>query len=192
MTAMVAKTEQKAESHTTILDSASRILRKHGIAGARVADIMKGAGLTVGGFYAHWKSKEHLIDDTIRRTASELRERLFRELDDVADAERADVVVKRYLNTKHRDANAAEGLGCPFPAIASEVATTAPEHREAVAETLDLLVKRMTELVKSRRVALGIVSLMVGGLTLARATRGTPISDEVITACRSLAGSAVG
>lgn len=188
---MTVKAEQKAESHTTILESASRILRRHGIAGAKVADVMKGAGLTVGGFYAHWKSKEHLIDDTIRRTAAELRERLFRELADVEPAERADVVVKRYLNAKHRDANATEGLGCPFPAIVGEVATTAPEHREAVAETLDLLVKRMTELVKSRRVALGIVALMVGGLTLARATRGTAISDEVITACRSLAGSAI-
>jgi TetR/AcrR family transcriptional repressor of nem operon len=54
------KTEQKERTHETILASAARLIREHGISGARVADVMKGAGLTVGGFYAHFASKEAL------------------------------------------------------------------------------------------------------------------------------------
>ena len=68
---MTAKEEQKERSHATILESAARLLRERGISGARVADVMKGAGLTVGGFYAHFGSKEALVDEVLRRAATE-------------------------------------------------------------------------------------------------------------------------
>src|ERR1700729_2006156 len=100
---MTAKEEQKERSHATILESAARLLRMRGIAGARVADVMSGAGLTVGGFYAHFGSKEALVDDVLRLTASRLRERLFTRLETKDEADRAGVVLKRYLSPAHRD-----------------------------------------------------------------------------------------
>src|ERR1700733_1994855 len=124
---MNAKVDQKERTHETILESAARLLRSKGIAGARVADVMSGAGLTVGGFYAHFASKEALVDDTIRLTASRLRERLFAGLDAKDEAVRAEVVLKRYVSAAHRDSSED---GCPFPAVVGEVATTAHEHRE--------------------------------------------------------------
>src|SRR5271170_4068750 len=80
--AMTTKDQQKERSHATILESAARLLRERGISGARVADVMKGAGLTVGGFYAHFGSKEELIDEVLRRAATGMRERLFARLDE--------------------------------------------------------------------------------------------------------------
>lgn len=175
----------KADSHETILASAERLLRRSGIAGARVADVMKGAGLTVGGFYAHFRSKQDLVDQTLRRTAAQLRDRLFAGLDKIdPPGSRHEVVIKRYLSAKHRDA---ETLGCPFPAVVGEIATSAPEHGEVLAEVLEELIARLTKEVGDRKRAVGIAATMIGGLTLARATKGTALSDEILSGSRFLA-----
>src|SRR3954462_13916462 len=108
------KAEQKQRSHATILESPSRLLRERGIAGASVSDVMKGAGLTVGGFYAHFASKEALVDAVLRRAAREMRERLFVGLADKSPSERFETVVRRYLSRTHRDQ---PETGCPLPAV---------------------------------------------------------------------------
>src|SRR5688572_2864882 len=118
----MTKAEQKQRTHETILESAARLLRERGISGARVADVMQGAGLTVGGFYAHFRSKEDLIEEAMRRTAEELRARLFDRIEEKPTAARAEVILKRYLSRAHRDE---ETLSCPFPAVVGEVATRA-------------------------------------------------------------------
>jgi TetR/AcrR family transcriptional repressor of nem operon len=190
---MNAKQERKERSHETILGSASRILRERGIAGARVADVMKGAGLTVGGFYAHFESKEALVDETLRRLGTELRERLFARLEDKPAEDRVEVVLKRYLSPAHRDA---QTLGCPYPAVVGEIGTTAHEHGAVLAGEIGTLTERLEELLpkarggSTRTLALGLVALMIGGLSLARALRGSELSDEVIRACRALGAAA--
>jgi TetR/AcrR family transcriptional repressor of nem operon len=190
---MNAKVEQKERSHETILESAAQLLRERGIAGARVAEVMKGAGLTVGGFYAHFASKEDLVDTALRRTGAELRERLFSRLDEKPEADRAEVVLKRYLSAAHRDA---QSLGCPLPAVVGEIGTTAGEHRTVLEEEVGALAAKLEEYLPRQRaatpraLALGLVALMYGGLSLARALRGTALSDEVIRACRALGAAA--
>ena len=74
---MSVKAEQKEKSLERILESAARLLRARGIAGAGVAEVMKGASLTVGGFYAHFASKEALVNEALGRSAATTRERLF-------------------------------------------------------------------------------------------------------------------
>jgi TetR/AcrR family transcriptional regulator, transcriptional repressor for nem operon len=190
---MNAKVEKKQRSHSTILESAARLVRERGISGARVADVMKGAGLTVGGFYAHFSTKEALVDEALRKTSAALRDGLFARLDEKPEEARAEVVLKRYLSAAHRDATA---MGCPLPAVAGEVGTTAPEHIPVVVEQIEAMVRGLAErlppagILPRRQLAIGLVALMVGGLTLARATRGTPLSDEVLRACRALGGHA--
>lgn len=188
---MGAKAEKKEQSHETILASAARLLREKGIAGARVAEVMKGAGLTVGGFYAHFESKEALVRDALRRTGAEMRARLFQRLEDKPAADRAEVILKRYLSAAHRD----EGTqGCPLPAVVGEIATTAAEQGEVLAEEVSALASAIHEHLPRtapRHLALGLVALMVGGLSLARALRGTPLSDEVLRACRALGRAAI-
>jgi TetR/AcrR family transcriptional regulator, transcriptional repressor for nem operon len=185
---MTTKAEQKQHTNATILESAARLLREKGISGARVADVMKGAGLTVGGFYAHFASKEALIDTTIRRTAREMRARLFARLDTKPEPDRGEIVLKRYLSGPHRDDLVG---GCPLPAVVGEVATTAHEHAEVLGEELDAFASELeaylptTDKLSRRHLALATLALLYGGLSLARAVRGTELSDEIIRACRA-------
>src|ERR1700755_317981 len=186
---MTSKAEQKQHTNETILQSAARLLREKGISGARVADVMKGAGLTVGGFYAHFASKEALIDTTIRRTTREMRERLFTKIESKPAAARGEIILKRYLSAAHRDD---VPTGCPMPAIVGEVATTAPEHAEVLGGELDALAREIERYtgkhtsLSPRHLALAVLALMYGGLSLARAVRGTELSDEILRACRAL------
>jgi TetR/AcrR family transcriptional repressor of nem operon len=183
---MTTKAEQKQHTHETILASAARLLREKGISGARVADVMNGAGLTVGGFYAHFASKKALIDSAIRRTSREMRARLFARLDTEPEPDRAEVVLQRYLSAAHRDNVVG---GCPLPAVVGEVATTANEHAEVLGEQLDAFATELEAILPApdqlpgRQLALATLALMYGGLSLARAVRGTALSDEIIRAC---------
>jgi len=188
-----AKVEKKQRSHETILESAARLVRERGISGASVGEVMKGAGMTVGGFYAHFASKEDLVDAALRRTARGLLDRLFARIEEKPPADRAEVILKRYLSAAHRDE---QTMGCPLPAVVGEIGTTAGQHGEVLAELVDALSVRLAEQLPKgkpaavRTLALGLVALMVGGLSLARALRGTELSDEVIRACRSLGATA--
>jgi TetR/AcrR family transcriptional repressor of nem operon len=190
---MSAKSEQKLRTHEAILQSAARLLRKHGIAGARVADVMKDAGLTVGGFYAHFTSKEALVDDALQRTGAELRGKLFANLEERELPDRIDMIIKRYLSVTHRDYP--EG-GCAMATVTGEVGLSAPEHRDALGRQLgaflDALVTHLPSGKSPRRaVALGMLATMIGGVTLARALRGTDLSDEVLRASRAFARGAL-
>jgi TetR/AcrR family transcriptional repressor of nem operon len=184
-----AKAEQKERSHGTILASAARLLRAKGIAGASVADVMKGAGLTVGGFYAHFDSKEALIDEALRRTSAELRARLFDGIEERPRADRAEVVLKRYLSAAHRDEL---GAACPFPAIVGEIGTTAREHGPTLGAQVEALTSALEEelprghVLPRRTIAIGLVALMYGGLSLARAVAGSALSDDILKACRAV------
>jgi TetR/AcrR family transcriptional repressor of nem operon len=186
---MSSKAEQKEKSHARILESASRLLRARGIAGAGVAEVMKGASLTVGGFYAHFASKEALIDAALARTAAAMRERLFARIEEKPEAARAEIILKRYLSAAHRDDIES---GCALPAVVGEVGTTASAHCETLGEQVEALASGIEALLPAsgaiprRHVALGLVALMVGGLSLSRALRGTPLSDEVLKASRAL------
>src|SRR5437588_502995 len=120
---MNAKVERKERSHESILQSAARLVREKGISGAAVAEVMKGAALTVGGFYAHFSSKNELVDETLQRTGAMLRERLFARLDTKPEADRAEVILKRYLSAEHRDGGTPD---CPLPAVVGEVGTLPP------------------------------------------------------------------
>jgi TetR/AcrR family transcriptional regulator, transcriptional repressor for nem operon len=184
---MNLKAAQKERTHQEILASAAKLLRGKGVSGARVLDVMKGAGLTVGGFYAHFASKEALIDETLRRTASELRAQLFAGLAEKPESDRAEVVLKRYLSARHRDN---PDTGCPFPSITGEIATQHEAHRDVLAEQFNALACELEPLLpgrasSARALAVGLAALMVGGLSMARALGKSDLSEEVLRACRA-------
>lgn len=191
---MNAKVEQKERSHELILQSAARLVREKGISGTSVAAVMKGAALTVGGFYAHFASKEELVDETLRRTGTKLREGLFAHIEEKPEADRAEVILKRYLSAAHRDANT---LGCALPAVVGEVGTTAKGYGAAVGDQVQGLAELLSPqlpagtVVPRRLLAIGLVALMYGGLSLSRALEGTELSDEVLRACRALGTAAL-
>jgi TetR/AcrR family transcriptional repressor of nem operon len=193
---MNARVEQRERSHEAIVNSAAHLLRAHGLTGTRIVDVMQGAGLTVGGFYAHFESKEALLREALRRTSSELRARLFGTLDEHPPEQRLDVALRRYLCAQHRDEHE---RGCPLPAVVGEVGTTAPDYGTVIAEQVEAMITALaaplpvasssssssSERLSKRTVAIAAVALMYGGLSLARAVAGTPLSDEILKACRA-------
>jgi TetR/AcrR family transcriptional regulator, transcriptional repressor for nem operon len=191
---MSTRRERKELTHRTILDSAARLVRKRGIAGTGVSEVMQGARLTVGGFYAHFGSKADLVDDVLRRTGARLRETLFARLHEKPATDRAVIILKRYLSAAHRDL---QTEGCPLPAVVGEIATTAPEHRDVLRGEIEALAGGVGDHLPGeaplprRQLALGLVALMYGGLALARALRGSELSGEILEACRAVGASSV-
>lgn len=186
---MNSKAERKSRSHGAILDAAAAFVRRSGIAGARIADVMSDAGLTVGGFYAHFSSKDDLIAETLRRAARENRALLLQRIDEKPADKRAEVILKRYLSAAHRDEIA---RGCPLPSVVGEIGTTAPEHARVLADVIDENIDAIAphlpkaHALSKRSLALALLALMYGGLSLSRALKGTPLSDEVLRACRAV------
>jgi TetR/AcrR family transcriptional regulator, transcriptional repressor for nem operon len=165
-----------------ILDAASRLFREHGIAAVGLAKIMAEAGLTVGTFYTHFKSKEALLRETLLRSLDARHVELEQALQG-ADLE---MVVRAYLSPEHRDAS---GTGCPIAALASEVARHPRATRHTFAShsapTLDALAcwlsSRQAKGV-GRADAAAFLGLLAGTLQLARATPDSGESDAILEA----------
>lgn len=177
-----ARTDKKARTRQAIMRSADRLLRTHGVDGTSVADVMKGAGLTVGGFYAHFPSKEALIAEALGETMTDMRGQLTDGLPENGDGKRLGAALTKYLSTIHRDH---PELGCPLPATTGDLAEEDGSLRRALAQELERHMEALAE-PDHREQALGALALMVGGLSLARATAGTDLSDEILQAARGL------
>ncbi len=181
---MIGRSEQKQRTHEEILSSSVKLLRERGISGASVAEVMKSAGLTVGGFYAHFESKESLVATALRRAFRETWEGLLRADDSDPDIVRR--VLKRYLSRGHRDH---PELGCALPAVVGDATHAGEPVRDAVVDVIETWSDELGAHLRSdkgsrRQRALALIALMYGGLSLARAVRGTKLSDEILEACR--------
>lgn len=177
-----ARTDKKTRTRQAIMRSADRLLRTHGVDGTSVADVMKGAGLTVGGFYAHFPSKEALIAEALGETMTAMRGQLTEGLPGKGDSERLGTALTRYLSAAHRDH---PEHGCPLPATTGDLAEEDGSLRQALAQELERHLEALAD-PDHREQALGALALMVGGLSLARATAGTDLSDEILQAARAL------
>jgi TetR/AcrR family transcriptional repressor of nem operon len=169
------QTLKKRRTHDRIIASAGRIARKNGLAAASVSRVMRGAGLTIGGFYAHFRSKRAMDAEVVEATLG---------------GASTPWSIDRYLSAAHRDD---PGHGCAFPAILSEIARADEATRMAMARAIDARARALARVntgtrgKAARQRALATLALCVGGLALARAMRGHPSSDEVLAACRKLA-----
>lgn len=188
---MTARDDQKQATRLAILASASALLRSNGIHTTSVAQVMKGAGLTVGGFYAHFDSKEALFLQVMRQSMRSNWTRLLLQPRD-AQADPLRVFIERYLSPQHRDA---EAEGCPLPMAAAEVIREGEPYRAVLADELGFLVDSLAALLggspQDRRKALGLVALLYGALTLSRAVRDTPLSAELLDAARAFAAESL-
>jgi TetR/AcrR family transcriptional repressor of nem operon len=169
------QTLKKRRTHDRIIASAGRIARKNGLAAASVSRVMHGAGLTIGGFYAHFRSKRAMDAEVVQATLG---------------GSSTPWSIDRYLTAAHRDD--AEH-GCAFPAMLSEVARADEATRMALARAIDARARELARALAERRgaaarqQALATLAICVGGLALARAMRGHQASDEVLAACRKWA-----
>lgn len=175
MANMSRPTVKKRRTHDRIIAAAGRIARKNGLAAASVSRVMHGAGLTIGGFYAHFRSKRAMDAEVVQATLG---------------GPSAPWSVDRYLSAAHRDDTE---HGCAFPAMLSEVARADEATRMAMARAIDARARDLARVMPgvrgaaARQRALATLAICVGGLSLARAMRGDPASDEILAACRKWA-----
>src|SRR5690349_19688540 len=120
--------EHKQETHDRIVKKASVRLREKGAHGIGVADLMKEAGLTHGGFYAHFDSREALVMEAFAYAMDRSMDHWRKLTDEVAPEKRLALVAESYLSTLHRDN---PGTGCSIPALGAEIARESPKARKA-------------------------------------------------------------
>ncbi len=175
---------QAAENRERILDVATRLFRERGIDGIGVADLMKGAGLTHGGFYGHFKSKEDLVAQACGRAIAKMRDNWIK-LISQSPADPLETLAKGYLNPRHRDNT---GRGCPMAALGAEVARQGADVRHAVTEELRPFLEYLSNIVHGnstgirREKALALYASLVGALVVARAVDDPTLSNEVLHA----------
>jgi TetR/AcrR family transcriptional regulator, transcriptional repressor for nem operon len=180
--------EHKQATHLRILAAAEFLFRQHGFEGASVERVMRAAGLTVGGFYAHFTSKEALLAEALRAFLQKRRERWVAGIEGLRGQEWLSHFTRRYLNRQLRDD---PGEGCLMPSLLSDLTRASPEIQATFTEGLDALVRevqaRLTDEqdVTARQKAMSAIALCFGAMTLARATSSHPLSNEVLEAAQA-------
>jgi TetR/AcrR family transcriptional regulator, transcriptional repressor for nem operon len=175
--------QQAQQNRDRVIAEAARLFRERGVPGVSVADVMAAAGLTHGGFYKQFASKEALVAEATGRAFGELGGRLTaideRHPGDHAAARRE--LIDQYLSPGHRDD---AGQGCPTTALGPDVAREAPDSpaREPYADGVRGFAHWLAD--GDEEEDLTALATMVGALMLARATTGTDLSDRFLDAAR--------
>ena len=189
--------DHKSGTRRRIVDAASRAFRRRGASGVSVSQVMAEAGLTVGGFYRHFGSKDELFREALEEAMGETIELLQRT--GGGPGLEGDEWVRRaagiYLTPAHRDM---QERGCPLPALTAEVGRRGDEARRSFAESFQVLADAVAARIdpenrEAARVrALGLLSTLVGGLLLARGVGDGRLSQEILDAGREAAVRGVG
>lgn len=181
--------EQSQKNREAIEHASSKLIRERGL-GVSVADMMGAAGLTHGGFYGHFQSKDELTAIACALALSEGVERWKKRMAGAKSAvEAREALIEGYLSSRNRDAT-----HCPLATLPIDV--TREDANKPVRNAFDEGLEQFVALLSSvqptgsdsdeqRTGALAQISTMVGALVLARATKGKPISDELLAAARA-------
>jgi TetR/AcrR family transcriptional repressor of nem operon len=185
--AMRYSKEHKQETHERIVKRAAVRLREKGAHGIGVADLMKEAGLTHGGFYAHFDSREALVIEAMEHMMERSTER-WRKLGEQAPPEkRLATIVDSYLTAVHRDD---PGHGCAVPTLGAEIARETPKTRKAFAAKLEQMIDMLASAIPdaspkaARKRATAALGTMMGTLVMARIAGTGEFSDEILAAGR--------
>ena len=179
--------EHKLETHARIVKKASVRLREKGAHGVGVADLMKEAGLTHGGFYAHFDSREALVIEAFADAMDRSTERWRKLAEQTPPDKRLATIVATYLTPLHRDD---PGHGCAVPTLGAEIARENPRTRKAFAakleQMIDMLAAQIPQLPRkaARKRAMAVIATMMGTLVLARVAGTGDFSDEILGAGR--------
>ena len=178
--------EQAAQNRERIVETASRLFREKGYDGIGVADLMKSAGLTHGGFYGHFASKEDLLAEACGKAMANSVETWRKVLGNAPDNPRG-VIARYYLTQQHRDN---PGKGCALASLGPDAARVGEEVRQAMAEGLQAQLRVLADALtgtpaERRREAIATYAALVGGLVLSRAVADKHQSDEILAAVLS-------
>ncbi|MCY1278025.1 hypothetical protein D9M68_246700 [compost metagenome] len=174
--------DHKAKTHQRIIEEAARRFRSDGVGATGLQSLMKGLGLTHGGFYAHFKSKDELVETALAHSARQLQAGLAEALDGEAALP---TFIARYLSSAHR---ADPGAGCPLPTMSAELG-----QRGQPSPTTDEVVKGRLAMIEdglagadAAEQSVLVLSAMVGALLLSRSVSDPELSDRLLKTTRKL------
>jgi TetR/AcrR family transcriptional regulator, transcriptional repressor for nem operon len=179
--------EHKERTRQRVLSEAAAAIRAHGPDGLSVAALMGKAGLTHGGFYAHFKSKDDLVAQAITHMFDESRQRFMTHADNADPAVALCQYIDMYVSTRHRDS---PERGCPLPSLSGDLArmpTAARKRFTAGVESLtEKIAARLEQLDKPQpqKLAASMLAEMVGAIALSRAIEDPAASDRILKVSR--------
>jgi len=179
--------EHKDETHERIVKQASVRLRERGAHGIGVADLMKEVGLTHGGFYAHFDSREALVIEAFGYAMDRGNERWRKLVEETPPEKRLATIVDSYLSTTHRDD---PGRGCAVPSLGAEIARESPKTRKAFAARLERMIDMIADQIQdvppkvARKQAMAALATMMGTVVMARVAGNGEFSDDILAAGR--------
>ena len=179
--------EHKLETHARIVKKASVRLREKGAHGIGVADLMKDAGLTHGGFYAPFASRAALVIEAFAHALDRSSERWRKLAEQTPPDQRMAAIVDSYLTPAHRDD---PGHGCAIPTLAAEIARESSKTRKAFAAKLEQMIETLAAQIPdisrkaARKQATAVIATMIGTLVMARVAGNGDFSEEILNAGR--------
>lgn len=178
--------EHKVETHRKIVKDASRRVRVEGLTGAAVAAVMQGSGLTHGGFYKHFRSKDELLVESLKESFREFTDTLVRVAEQSAPGEGWKAIVRTYL---HPDQCEHPERGCPLAALAPDLARVGKRMKPQIVAELVNYKNRMVPFMPGRRTVnkehafFAIFSTMIGAVEIARLLP-QPAREHVLNSAR--------
>lgn len=198
--------EAKQQTHTRIVEAAARRFRADGIAGVAITDLMGEAGLTHGGFYAHFDTKDALVAEACGAGLAQSRGRMLQSVRKAPAERQVAAFVARYLTAAHRDHPEA---GCMMPVLSAEVARSAPAVRAAYTQAIKDYRDELASLLtaadgsgdsggmgdagvsdESSDEALVLLAGLAGTMLLARAVDDPDLSERMLRVNRAFYGRA--
>jgi TetR/AcrR family transcriptional regulator, transcriptional repressor for nem operon len=172
--------DQKQRTSQRILTAASTLFRRRGYEATGIDAVMASAGLTAGGFYAHFRSKEDLLAKSLDAAFCKSGKSWAKHLANARGPEWVRRFAGAYLSKEHRDN---PDLGCPMPALAPEIGRIGGTSRKVFEHYLRGLIA-IVAAETGKDHAIPAIALCVGGLMLSRAVEDPKLSDKILRACR--------
>ena len=179
--------KHKTEVHQKIVQDAARRLRREGLTGASVATVMRDTGLTHGGFYKHFRSKDELLSESLSEAFRQTADHLARAAERAPRGAAWKAIVRAYLSPGHCDH---PELGCPVAALASELGRADQAVMPRVLDALSSYRERMLPFMPGRRAVdrerafFAIFSTMIGAIALARVLPEPAMRSKVLASAR--------
>lgn len=179
--------EHKARTHRRIVKSASRQLRKKGLNGPAVATLMKASGLTHGGFYKHFSSRDDLVVEAIEESLMELTKTLIEAAKDSGSRDAWKAMVTTYLSLERCDR---ADIGCPIAALAPDMARTPPAMKQRISAAILKFRNELIPFMPGRTAEekgskfLMLMTSMVGTITLARTMPDKAVRQAILDTVR--------
>ena len=185
---MGSSQKQKADNHRRLLQIAAKAFRENGLQSLSVAKLMETAGLTHGGFYSHFPTRDDLVREALDEAFNQARVDLFGEIKPRRGGDLLGDFIKAYLSEYHRDS---PEQGCVVAALSADVARSDAETRDVYTRRFQTYVEEIKQLMSGEddgeAKAMALLSLLAGSVLIARTVSDEGLSKKVLRAAGKLA-----